>query len=469
MHNSERCAVHVMPLYFNHKVYASWVRGINACGFHKVPGREHRWFHADFHRDHPERLESIKRRPPPSRGRPGGSESRASRRPKAAVKEEEEEPAASTAIVPHVPLSVADLHPERLQLQQAMAEEAHLERAVAQIREEDFWQRFEAVRMVHMMLTHHAWQQSIDAARKANPTITVLQPAPDDTTCPLLQLCERTSTLQLCDNSAEEDKAMVEDQTADAVCEADLQEASEMKIEDEVEVMARPLVVSSDEVQRLLDEHGLCHECEEETRCDQDCETGTEDTKEIACDPANDVEMLQLPTLVPLPVERCNSSSSAATVDLPEATEQETENVLDRRRAPLPTPPLPPTLADLPMPAPLPEAPPLKSLAPVSRGAAATKQARTAMVPSMPCGLEASMRRLPSLLPDLLPCSSADIVCGSAACPLSRYGAHTHKTCDSLPKVGSAERKHLEEYVDRCFSTMASSLGSLGQSLVPCA
>uniref|UniRef100_A0A7S2CLQ5 HSF-type DNA-binding domain-containing protein n=1 Tax=Haptolina brevifila TaxID=156173 RepID=A0A7S2CLQ5_9EUKA len=523
VHNTERCAIHVMPLYFNHKVYASWVRGINACGFHKVPGRDHRWFHEHFHREHPEWLEQIKRRPPPSRGRPGSSTGEGRRRTKAPPAKETAAP--STAIIPHVPLSVADLHPERLRLQQAMAEEAHLERALAEIREGNFWQRFEAVRMMHMMLTRHSAARQEHA--KADPAITVLQPAlASDATCPLLQLCKSTSALQLCDKTAgpgpAEVKAMVEGvemTQAEEMVEA-------MALDDDqscgsVDDCSRPsdkssepdhlhssLVVSSQDVQRLLDELGvgeaaldsvMCGSCDDGAGCEQACGCehgcGRGKVADQTVKREVNVESLPLPIPLHLPVklERIPSSSSAATADadLPEPPSPSST----------PSPPsslcLPPTLADLPLPPPLPEVPqppspdasphdsPYRSASPAEPCYANMEHTTMEHTSMVPCALEATMMAhlpgrlaelLPELLPGLLPGTSAEMVCGSSECPLSRYGAHTHKTVAQLPPVGSAERQYLEEYVDRCFSSMTRSLGqeaALGQAhvshAVPCA
>lgn len=461
VHNTERCAVHVMPQYFNHKVYASWVRGINACGFHKVAGREHRWFHPEFHRDHPEWLENIKRRAPPSRGRPGSSTASCSRR---------RSKPASTALVPCNPLSVADLHPERLRLEEAMAEEALLERAVAQIREEDFWQRFEAVRMVHMMLSWQQQQKQAEA-REANPTITVLHPTVDpDATCPLLQLCERTSALQLCDKDTAPAAAGAAREAGQSRPPHEPQsEAAQQGTMREAEaLMSRPVVMNSEEVQRLLDEHG--------TVCDMDCGVCEEEeeggAEEKRGQPSGSNLPLPLPLPLPTPLQRFPSDSSAATADLPDAAEPHSTQPPSRPRAGFSLP-LPPALADLPLPSPplmgsaLPSAPLPSALPGPPLPSSSALSGRVAMVP---CAVEAS-RRLPAWVQG----ASEDVVCGSPACPLSRYGTHTHKTVAQLPPVGSAEREQLEEYVNRCFSTMTYSLAEgntswlLSQSLVPCA
>ena len=58
--NPERLATTVLPLYFRHGQYASWVRALNAYNFRKArPGQ---WFHPHFRRGHPEKLKLITRK-----------------------------------------------------------------------------------------------------------------------------------------------------------------------------------------------------------------------------------------------------------------------------------------------------------------------------------------------------------------------------------------------------------------------
>ena len=73
--NAERLAEHVLPQYFRHGQYASWVRTLNAYGFKKSGAG--RWHHPSFLRGHPELLKNIRRKAPPSRG-PGVRASAAS-------------------------------------------------------------------------------------------------------------------------------------------------------------------------------------------------------------------------------------------------------------------------------------------------------------------------------------------------------------------------------------------------------
>lgn len=63
--NPERLASEVLPYYFNHSQYASWVRALNAYNFRKArPGQ---WFHPMFVRGRPESLKHIVRKQPGSR------------------------------------------------------------------------------------------------------------------------------------------------------------------------------------------------------------------------------------------------------------------------------------------------------------------------------------------------------------------------------------------------------------------
>ncbi|KAL1521623.1 hypothetical protein AB1Y20_021281 [Prymnesium parvum] len=60
--NPERLASVVLPLYFRHSQYASWVRALNAYNFRKArPGQ---WFHPNFRRGRPENLKFILRKQP---------------------------------------------------------------------------------------------------------------------------------------------------------------------------------------------------------------------------------------------------------------------------------------------------------------------------------------------------------------------------------------------------------------------
>ena len=50
--NAERLAQNVLPRYFSHSQYASWVRALNAYDFKKTGAG--RWSHPSFVRGHPE-------------------------------------------------------------------------------------------------------------------------------------------------------------------------------------------------------------------------------------------------------------------------------------------------------------------------------------------------------------------------------------------------------------------------------
>jgi len=223
----------------------------------------------------------------------------------------------------------------------------------------------------------------------------------------------------------------------------------------------RPVVISSLEVQRLLDAHAAACGCE--AGCKSGCNRVVSSPAGSACEP----ESLPLPLPLPPPMQRSTSGSSAATEDLPEAADAASK-VVDQAPSALPLP-VPPSPAQLPLPLPLPDSsaapktapqPPPSPLSSGRRAVATTETARTAMIP---CAVEASMCQLPGLLGGG---SVGEAICGSPSCPLSRYGTHTHKSASQLPPVGSAERQYLEEYVNRCFSNMTLSLG---QTLVPCA
>ena len=84
MTNAELLAEHILPQYFKHGQYASWVRALNAYDFKKSGAG--RWHHPSFLRGHPELLKNIRGSAPPSRG-PGVRASAAS---------------SSTALVPRV-------------------------------------------------------------------------------------------------------------------------------------------------------------------------------------------------------------------------------------------------------------------------------------------------------------------------------------------------------------------------------
>ena len=64
--NPERFAERILPEYFNHSQYSSWVRAANAYDFKKT-SKAGVWEHPDFQRGRPDLLSAIKRKPPPKR------------------------------------------------------------------------------------------------------------------------------------------------------------------------------------------------------------------------------------------------------------------------------------------------------------------------------------------------------------------------------------------------------------------
>ena len=64
--NPERLATEVLPLYFRHQQYASWVRALNAYDFKKTG--PNRWSHPSFIRGRDDLLSNIRRKPPPKAG-----------------------------------------------------------------------------------------------------------------------------------------------------------------------------------------------------------------------------------------------------------------------------------------------------------------------------------------------------------------------------------------------------------------
>ena len=59
MCNPERLAENVLPRYFRHTQYSSWVRTLNHYSFRKTrPGQ---WANPHFQRDKPELLQYVKR------------------------------------------------------------------------------------------------------------------------------------------------------------------------------------------------------------------------------------------------------------------------------------------------------------------------------------------------------------------------------------------------------------------------
>jgi hypothetical protein len=69
----DRLAALILPKFFRHSQYASWVRALNAYHFKKVATGQ--WHHPCFHRDRPELLKKIVRKPREPASRPAASSS----------------------------------------------------------------------------------------------------------------------------------------------------------------------------------------------------------------------------------------------------------------------------------------------------------------------------------------------------------------------------------------------------------
>ena len=69
----DRLASLILPQFFRHSQYASWVRALNAYHFKKVATGQ--WQHPCFHRDRPELLKKIVRKPREPASRPAQSSS----------------------------------------------------------------------------------------------------------------------------------------------------------------------------------------------------------------------------------------------------------------------------------------------------------------------------------------------------------------------------------------------------------
>jgi hypothetical protein len=144
--NAEKLAQVVLPRYFNHNQYASWVRALNAYDFRKT-GSD-RWRHPSFLRGRPDLLPAIRRKPA-VRPQQGGASTRG-------VSADAVGMAQSNVLV-HTPkrsLDETSFDPRRPQLWMMQQEVVRLESELAAIRHEEFEQRFDTVRGLQMMLTH---------------------------------------------------------------------------------------------------------------------------------------------------------------------------------------------------------------------------------------------------------------------------------------------------------------------------
>lgn len=129
--NAEKLAEHVLPKYFSHGQYASWVRALNAYDFKKAGAG--RWQHPSFLRGRPELLPTIRRKAVAPRVRGAAAAAAAT----------------STALVlPEKPL----LTVQQQQWQWMQAELSRLEGELLSVRREEFQQRFNFVRLMQILL-----------------------------------------------------------------------------------------------------------------------------------------------------------------------------------------------------------------------------------------------------------------------------------------------------------------------------
>lgn len=146
--NPERMAAHVLPQYFSHASFASWVRALNANSFKKVSASQ--WEHPCFVRDAPELLKQVCRKPTPARRaaaakrekhRQGGDES------------------ASTALVelkpsgPAASASAALLVSERRKLRRMEEQIKRMEQELHSMKHEAFMQRLDTVQTAQVLVS----------------------------------------------------------------------------------------------------------------------------------------------------------------------------------------------------------------------------------------------------------------------------------------------------------------------------
>lgn len=159
--NPERLAQAVLPIYFRHQQYASWVRALNAYDFKKAG--PNRWSHPSFVRDQEELLKHIRRKPPPSRragGDGGGScgsrnnGGSAAADPHSLVPHFSATPShAGVAIEPAAAALHLVMQEARQQLWWLQHREAALTAELTEMQEEEFRQRFDAVRIMQAFLS----------------------------------------------------------------------------------------------------------------------------------------------------------------------------------------------------------------------------------------------------------------------------------------------------------------------------
>lgn len=131
--NPERLANFVLPQFFRHSQYASWVRALNAYSFKKAATGQ--WEHPHFHRDKPHLLKKIQRKGKEKAAKP------------------------STALIarpgggrPDLTNLSAILVEERSKLAWMKQEMNRLEDEVQQVQRDDLQQRYAVVSLAHNMI-----------------------------------------------------------------------------------------------------------------------------------------------------------------------------------------------------------------------------------------------------------------------------------------------------------------------------
>jgi len=158
--NAERLALNVLPKYFRHSQYASFVRALNAYHFRKLGTG--RWHNPSFRRDRPDLLPTIRRKP----------QARSVDAKNKSVGGEDDDGGASTSLVRAPKRSLATTtgsDDELRQLWLMQKNVSRLETELEQMRGEDFQQRYDAVRLFQMLL-----KRPLTAGPRSPPI--VLQP-----------------------------------------------------------------------------------------------------------------------------------------------------------------------------------------------------------------------------------------------------------------------------------------------------